>query len=86
MRLMDGQLLTLEGSLLPARDTVILLGGKVSVQKDGSTLPLRPTQSLMMSDGTKVLGNGTVVRRDGTTLTLTEGQLLIVEGVARRAP
>jgi hypothetical protein len=86
LRLLDGQLLTLNGSPLPVKDTVVLWRGKVSVQKDGSTLSLRPDQSLMMSDGTKVLGHGTVIRRDGKTVTLLEGQVLVVEGVTLREP
>jgi hypothetical protein len=86
VRLMDGQLLGLNGSPLPAQDTVVLLAGKVSVQKDGSILVLRPNQSLMMSDGTKVLGTGTVTRKDGSTINLTEGQVMVMEGVAPRLP
>lgn len=86
LRLLDGQLLTLDGSPLPVQDTVVLGGGKVSVQKDGSIFSLRPDQSLMMSDGTKVLGNGTVIRRDGNPVTLIEGQVLVVEGVTPRVP
>jgi hypothetical protein len=86
LRLLDGQLLALDGSPLPAKDTVVFLGGKVSVQKDGSSLSLRQDQSLMMSDGTKVLGNGTVIRRDGNTVTLIEGQVLVIEGVTPRVP
>jgi hypothetical protein len=56
------------------------------VQKDGSTLSLRPDQSIMMSDGTKVMGNGVVIWRDGNAATLIEGQVLVIEGVVRRAP
>jgi hypothetical protein len=86
VRLLDGQLLGLNGSPLAAQDTVVLLAGKVSVQKDGSILVLRPNQSLMMSDGTKVLGVGTVIRKDGSAVNLTEGQVMVIEGVAPRLP
>ena len=85
-RLLDGQLLRIDGGTLPAKDTVTLQNGKVIVQKDGSRLPIAKTQSIMMSDGTKVFGDGTVVGRDGKRAHLSEGQILEVEGVVRRAP
>ena len=80
-RLIDGDLLTLNGQSLPAQDTISLQNGKVVVQKDGSLLTLRPDQSIMMNDGTKAFGNGTVVAKDGSTSTLSEGQILKIEGV-----
>lgn len=84
IRLVDGQLIKLDGSTLEATDTAVLKDGKVVVQKDGSSLTLRPTQSMMMSDGTKLLGDGTVVKMDGTTSKLVEGEILKLEGVRRR--
>jgi len=84
IRLVDGQLIKLDGSALAATDTATLKGGKVVVQKDGSSLTLRPTQSLMMSDGSKVLGDGTVINKDGTATKLVEGEVLKIEGVRRR--
>src|ERR1051325_397033 len=81
-RLLDGDWFTMDGNTIPSRDTITLRQGVVVVQKDGSQFRLRPTQTLMMNDGTKALGNGTVKMKDGTTVTLTEGQVLVVEGVA----
>jgi len=83
-RLLDGQLIKLDGSTLPATDTATLTSGKVVVQKDGALITLQPTQSMMMSNGTKVLGNGTMIGKDGTTSTLAEGQVVKIEGVRRR--
>lgn len=86
LRLMDGQLIKVDGATLPATDTAVLKDGRVVVQKDGSSIPikLRPTQSMMMSDGTKVLGDGTVIGKDGRTSKLVEGEVLKIEGVRRR--
>lgn len=86
LRLMDGQLIKVDGATLPATDTAMLQDGRVVVQKDGSSIPikLRPTQSMMMSDGTKVLGDGTVIGKDGRTSKLVEGEVLKIEGVRRR--
>ncbi len=83
-RLVDGQLVKLDGSALPATDTAALKAGKVVVQKDGSLITLRPNQTIMMSDGTKVVGDGSLIRRDGTTAKLTEGEILKIEGVRRK--
>lgn len=86
LRLMDGQLIKIEGASLSATDTAMLKDGRVVVQKDGSSIPikLRPTQSMMMSDGTKVLGDGTVIGKDGRTSKLAEGEIFRIEGVRRR--
>jgi len=81
-RLIDGQLLMLDGAVLPAKDTVSLQDGAVVVQKDGSLLKINPTQTIMMNDGTKVFGNGTVLLPDGRSVNLVEGQILTIEGVA----
>jgi hypothetical protein len=83
-RLLDGQLVKLDGATLPATDTATLQGGKVVVQKDGSLITLRPTQTMMMSDGTKVSGDGSLIRKDGTLVKLTEGEILKLEGVRRK--
>lgn len=83
-KLLDGQLVQLDGSKLPATDTATLKGGKVVIQKDGSLITLRPAQTMMMSDGTKVTGDGTVIDSDGKTTHLSEGELIKIEGVRRR--
>jgi hypothetical protein len=85
-KLLDGQWIGLDGRLIPARDTIMLSGGKVRVQKDGSLLEVPAGRSLMMNDGTKVFSDGRVVRRDGTTRKLAEGEILAVEGVVRKEP
>ena len=82
-RLLDGQLIKLDGAALPATDTALLKGGKVILQKDGSLITLRPAQTMMMSDGTKVSGDGTLTFRDGSTAKLVEGETVKLEGVRR---
>ncbi len=84
IRLLDGQLIQLDGATLPATDTATLVAGKVVVQKDGSSITLRPTQSMMMAEGTKILGDGTVIHKDGSSSKLVEGEVLKLEGVRRR--
>src|SRR5213592_2130337 len=80
-RMLDGQLLKLDGSALPATDTVSRQGGKVMLYKDGGRVELRPDQFMAMSDGTRVGGDGTVIRSDGTKVTLREGEILKIPGV-----
>lgn len=81
-RLIDGQIVKLDGSVLAAQDTVTLRDGKVFVQRDGSQFPLEKARSIMMNDGTKVFGNGQVIKADGEVVQLSEGQILKLEGVA----
>lgn len=82
-RLVDGQIFKLGGTPLPATDTATLIEGKVVLQKDGSLLTLRPAQTIMMSDGTKVFGDGRVVRKNGETSQLEEGVIVHLQGVRR---
>jgi hypothetical protein len=83
-KLLDGQIQRLDGQAIAATDTATLIKGKVVLQKDGSRIELRPAQSMIMSDGTKVFGDGTVIKKDGTKVTLVEGQVFTVEGVSTR--
>jgi hypothetical protein len=83
-RLLDGQLLRLDGTPLAAKDTITKRDNKVIVQKDGSILTLAPGRSIMMNDGTKVTSDGTVLMSDGRTISLAEGQIVTVEGVVRK--
>ncbi|HEY6167815.1 MAG TPA: DUF6799 domain-containing protein [Verrucomicrobiae bacterium] len=83
-RLLDGQILRLDGTAAPAKDTVSLFKGKVSVQKDGSKIDVAAGRTITMNDGTKVFGEGYVIKSDGTRVNLSEGQTLEVEGVATR--
>lgn len=81
LRLRDGQLIEMDGSSIPAKDTIILKNGKVVVQKDGKLLTLLRGQIMGMSDGTKVHGNGEIQKGDGPTRKLHEGQIILVDGV-----
>jgi hypothetical protein len=83
-KLLDGELFKTKGGALPARDTISLDGGRVTVQKDGSPIVLEPGRTITMNDGTKVFSDGTVVRFDGTQVKLREGETLVIEGVIRR--
>jgi hypothetical protein len=83
-RLADGQLFRMDGSPIPAKDTVTLKGGAVVVQKDGSLIRLVSNQIMGMNDGTKVQGDGFLVRPDGTVIRLYEGETVFVEGRAAR--
>lgn len=84
VKLMDGQMLRMDGQLIPAKDTVTLSGGKVRVQKDGSQFEVAAGRSLTMNDGAKIFGDGTVLMKDGTTKKLVEGEILVLEGVVRK--
>jgi hypothetical protein len=81
VRLADGQLFWLDGTPIPAKDSISLKNGCVVVQRDGSLLPpLSPGQMMGMNDGTKVFGNGTIQKPDGTSFKLREGQTILVAG------
>jgi ribosomal protein L21 len=81
-RLLDGQVLRLDGKQSETEDTITLRRGEVVVQKDGARLTVARSSTMVMSDGTKVYGNGRVVYRDGREEKLTEGQIIVVEGAA----
>lgn len=80
-RILDGEYFELNGSAFPTRDTITMQNGRVMVQKNGSMLPVAPTRSMMMNDGTKVLGDGTVISFNGDRTALNEGEILLVQGV-----
>ena len=80
-RLLDGQLLRLDGNAVASTDTASLLNGKVVLYKDGGKTELRRGQTMAMSDGTKVSGDGYVIRPDGTRVPLKEGETLKLPGV-----
>jgi hypothetical protein len=83
-RLMDGELFRLEGGNLPARDTITMQNGRVSVQKDGSKLDVEAGRTITMNDGTKVFSDGTIIKFNGEKLKVAEGQILELEGVVTR--
>jgi hypothetical protein len=81
-RLLDGQMLTLDGTLISGLDTIRFSNGKVVVYKAGSLLPLSSPNVIMgMYDGTRVSADGTVTFPDGHTMQLAEGQIITVAGV-----
>ena len=81
-RLVDGQLLTLEGVPMPVLDTISFRNGKVVVYKSGALIPL-PSPNLIMGmyDGTRVGGDGFITFPNGTTAQMAEGETITVEGV-----
>jgi hypothetical protein len=81
-RLVDGQLLTLEGVSIGGLDTISLRNGKVVVYKSGALIPLQSPNVIMgMYDGTRVRGDGFITFHDGTTTQMAEGQIITVPGV-----
>jgi hypothetical protein len=80
-RLLDGQLLRLDGNVVATTDTASLINGKVVLFKDGGKTELRRGQTMAMSDGTKVSGDGYVIRPNGTREALKEGETLKLPGV-----
>jgi hypothetical protein len=80
-RLLDGQLMRLDGSVVPVTDTISLKEGKVVLFKDGGRVELKRTQVISMSDGTRVTGDGGVTRPDGSSVTLKEGETIKIPGV-----
>jgi hypothetical protein len=80
-RLLEGQLLKMDGKAIPVSDSVSLQNGKVVLFKDGAQIELRRGQAMAMSDGTRVTGDGLVTRANGTRVTLKEGEILRIPGV-----
>ena len=85
-RLLDGQLLKLDGNVVAVTDTISVTGGKVVLYKDGGKVDVRRGQVISMADGTRVNGDGTVIHPNGTRVILKEGDTLKIPGVvsARR--
>jgi hypothetical protein len=81
-RLVDGQLFQLDGTSVPAKDTVTLKKGQVMVLKSGKLITLMPAQIMGMNDGSRVQGDGTIIYQDGKTTQLKEGQTVLIEGPA----
>jgi hypothetical protein len=79
-RLTDGQMFRLDGTAVPAKDTITLKNGCVVVQREGSLITLAPVQIMGMNDGTRVYGDGYIQQRDGTKTKLHEGQTILIDG------
>jgi hypothetical protein len=82
-RLVDGQLLKLDGTPIDGLDTINMNNGRVMVYKGGALISVEPASNILigMYDGTRVTGDGMVTRMDGSTKQLTEGQTIPVPGV-----
>ena len=85
-RMIEGEIITIDGGRLPTSDTITLWKGQVKVQKNGAQIDVRPRGSIVMEDGTRVYGDGRVVHPNGDTSRLREGQIIEVPGVGRRLP
>lgn len=81
IRLQDGQGVTMEGTSLPALDHIMVIKGKLVLQKDGSLIGL-PAGVMGMSDGSKVTPQGLVTLRSGEQILLKEGERLTLPGTA----
>jgi hypothetical protein len=81
-RLVDGQLISLQGVPLHGLDTINLRNGRVVVFKAGAFISLQnPEQIMGMYSGTLIRGDGLVTFRDGATKQLTNGETITVTGV-----
>lgn len=81
-RMLDGQIARWSGEQVPTTDTVTIQDGQVVLQKDGGRVTLRPNQSMMMSDGTKVFGDGTVLFPGRNATKVKEGEILKLPGIS----
>jgi hypothetical protein len=82
-RLIDGELLALNGQPLPSWDVVSKLDGQLRIQKEGALVVVPSGRSLMMNDGTKVLTDGTLVSSSGSIRGLSVGEYVLLPGVRR---
>jgi hypothetical protein len=78
-RLVEGQLLSLEGVPISGLDTISLRHGKAVVYKSGTLIPLSNSTVIMgMPDGTRVRGDGLITSPNGTSRQLSEGEIMAV--------
>ncbi len=81
-RLVDGQMLKLDGTPLPGLDTISFRNGKVVVYKGAASITLSSANQILgMFDGTRVNAQGLVTFADGRTRQLAEGQTITVPGI-----
>jgi hypothetical protein len=83
-RLLDGHTLLPNGTFLAAKNTVTLRKGSVVVTRGGAAYTLKPRQTMMMDDGTRIYGSGKIVYRDKRTVQLAENQIIAMDGVVAR--
>jgi hypothetical protein len=82
-RLIDGELMALNGQPLPSWDLVSKPDGQLRIQKEGALVVVPTGRSLMMNDGTKVLTDGTLLSPSGDRRTLSMGEYVLLPGVRR---
>ena len=83
-RLVDGQLLTLEGVPMRGLDTISFRNGKVVVYTSGALIPLpSPNVIMAMYDETRVRANGFITFPDGPAAQMTEGRTSGSKGYGR---
>jgi hypothetical protein len=85
IRLQDGQRLGLMGEVVPALDHIMMMNGRLVLQKDGSIIPLPAISIMGMSEGTRVTGAGLISTLSGEQFTLSDGQRLTLDGAAMLA-
>jgi hypothetical protein len=71
-----GKVVVREGVTM--KDGVVMQGGKVLVTQQGHTNPL--TESMALTNGTKIMADGTVTMADGSSVILKEGDVLSLSG------
>ncbi len=81
-RLVDGQLITLDGVSIPGLDTITFRNGRVVVFKSGALIPLQNRDVYMgMFDSSRIRGDGQRTLPDGTVSQMTEGEIITLPGV-----
>jgi hypothetical protein len=82
IRLQDGQMLGLNGDPIPALDHIMIVDGRLVLQKDGSIIPLPEVSLIGMSEGTRLTGTGMIIKPNGDQVALSDGQRLTLAGAA----
>jgi len=80
-RLVDGQVIALDGTAIPSQDTLTLRDGRVVISKSGTLITLQANQIMGLDDGRRVRGDGVILERDGSSTKLEDGQTMVVEGL-----
>lgn len=81
-RLVDGQLITLEGIPITGLDTITFRDGRVVVFKSGALIPLQNRDVYMgMFDSSRIRGDGQRTLPDGTVSQMADGEVITLPGV-----